>query len=169
MSKFNIGDRVKVNSADWYEINKNENGYIIRDRKFTSELGSHTNLRREFSPKHKRFCGKTGIVLDISYDAYYIGFDEILAKEYIYDFALSKCDTEEPNECSALTSQVGGSYYKDMKIQPIEFIHANKLDFLQGNVIKYVCRHKNKNGKQDIEKAMHYLQLILDLEYSQQK
>lgn len=68
---------------------------------------------------------------------------------------------------SALEAQVGGNHYKDLKIQPIEFIHANNLDFLVGNVVKYVVRAKNKNGAEDIKKAIHYCQLILDLEYGE--
>lgn len=66
---------------------------------------------------------------------------------------------------SPLAVQVGGGHYKDMKIQPVEFIHANSLPFLEGNVIKYVCRHRSKNGKQDLLKAKHYIDLILSLEY----
>ena len=57
---------------------------------------------------------------------------------------------------SALDIQEGGDHYRKMKIQPIEFIHANELDFLQGNVIKYITRHKNKNGAADVRKALHY-------------
>ena len=64
-----------------------------------------------------------------------------------------------------LETQVGGSHYKEFKIQPVEFIHANKLDFLQGNIIKYTMRHKKKNGKQDLLKARHYLDLLIELEY----
>lgn len=64
-----------------------------------------------------------------------------------------------------LQEQVGGSHYKDMAIQPVQFIHANGLDYLAGNVIKYVCRHKTKNGVQDLLKARHYLDLLLELEY----
>ncbi len=64
-----------------------------------------------------------------------------------------------------LQTQVGGNHYKDFKIQPVEFIHANGLDFLQGNIIKYTMRHKNKNGKQDLLKARHYLDLLIQLEY----
>ena len=67
---------------------------------------------------------------------------------------------------SALNQQKGGSHYKDQKIQPIEYIHANGLGFMEGNVVKYVTRHKAKNGRQDIEKAIHYLELLLELEYS---
>ena len=63
---------------------------------------------------------------------------------------------------SALDKQVDGSHYKDMKIQPVEFIVANGLEYRVGNVIKYACRHQSKNGLKDIEKAMHYLEMIAE-------
>jgi hypothetical protein len=69
---------------------------------------------------------------------------------------------------SALDIQIGGEHYRKMKIQPIEFIHANELDFLQGNVVKYITRHKNKNGAADVRKALHYCQLILELQYKEE-
>lgn len=65
----------------------------------------------------------------------------------------------------ASDTQVAGEHYKRFAIQPSEFIHRNGIGFLEGNVIKYVCRHKTKNGRQDIEKAIHYLQLLLEWEY----
>lgn len=65
----------------------------------------------------------------------------------------------------ALEFQAGGDHYKSMPIQPVEFIHRNGIDFLSGNVIKYAARHKSKNGASDIRKAIHYCQLILELEY----
>ena len=65
----------------------------------------------------------------------------------------------------ATDKQVGGSHYKDMPIQPVQYIHANGLSFLEGNVVKYITRHKTKNGKADVEKALHYCQLILELVY----
>lgn len=68
---------------------------------------------------------------------------------------------------NALEVQIGGSHYKDKAIQPIEYIHANSLGFCEGNVVKYVTRYKSKNGKSDILKAMHYLKLLLELEYGQ--
>ena len=52
-------------------------------------------------------------------------------------------------------------------IQPSEFIHKNKLGFLEGNVVKYVCRHRVKHGKEDLEKARHYINLILEYEYNE--
>jgi len=68
---------------------------------------------------------------------------------------------------SNLDMQEGGDHYKDMTIQPVEFILANKIQFLDGCVIKRVCRHRAKNGAEDIRKAIHELNLILELEYSQ--
>jgi hypothetical protein len=70
-------------------------------------------------------------------------------------------------EATALQKQVGGAHYAEMAIQPIEFITANDLSFLEGNIIKYVCRHKKKNGANDIKKAMHYCELLLQMEYGE--
>ena len=64
-----------------------------------------------------------------------------------------------------LDQQEDGDHYKSLAIQPVEFIHANKLPFLEGCVIKRVCRHRAKNGGEDIRKAIHELRLILKLDY----
>lgn len=61
--------------------------------------------------------------------------------------------------------QEGGNHYKDLTIQPVEFIHANKIGYLEGNVIKYVVRHRKKNGKEDLLKAKHYIDLLIQLDY----
>lgn len=66
---------------------------------------------------------------------------------------------------SSLNTQIGGSHYKDYKIQPIEFIQVNSIPFIEGNAIKYICRHATKNGVQDIDKAIHYLELLKELQY----
>ena len=65
----------------------------------------------------------------------------------------------------ASARQVGGGHYKDFPIQPGEFIYKNKLDWFEGNAVKYICRHKVKGGRVDIEKAIHYLELLLEKEY----
>jgi len=65
----------------------------------------------------------------------------------------------------SLEKQVGGNHYKDMEIQPVEFIHENSIPFIEGCVIKYVCRHTYKGGRVDIEKAIHFLEMLLELEY----
>ena len=61
--------------------------------------------------------------------------------------------------------QVGGDHYSKMKIQPAEFVNKNKMLFAEGNAIKYICRHINKGGKQDLEKAKHYIDMIIERDY----
>ena len=68
---------------------------------------------------------------------------------------------------SALNRQVDGSHYKDMTIQPIIYIYANKIPFIEGNVIKYVSRWKNKNGIKDLEKARHLIDMLIEFESTQ--
>ena len=63
----------------------------------------------------------------------------------------------------ATQRQIGGNHYKEFKIQPIEFITKNKLSFIQGNIIKYVCRFDKKNGNEDIDKAIHYCELLKEI------
>jgi hypothetical protein len=65
---------------------------------------------------------------------------------------------------SALNMQVGGSHYRDKGIQPIIYIHANNLGFCEANVVKYVTRWRDKNGVADLKKAIHYLELLIELE-----
>lgn len=65
---------------------------------------------------------------------------------------------------SALAVQVDGSHYKEMPIQPVEFIYRNKIGYMEGNVIKYVSRWRNKNGIADLRKARHYLDLLIEME-----
>jgi len=66
---------------------------------------------------------------------------------------------------TALNVQEGGQHYKSKAIQPVVYIHANKLGFCEGNVVKYITRHKEKNGAEDIRKVIHYCELLLELEY----
>ena len=66
----------------------------------------------------------------------------------------------------ALSKQVGGDYYKDMAIQPMEFLQKNRLTWCEANIIKYVCRHHKKGGIKDLLKAMHYLESLIEMEYN---
>ena len=61
-------------------------------------------------------------------------------------------------------TQIGGDHYKTMKIQPAEFIEANGLSYLQGNAIKYICRFRDKNGIEDLRKAKHYIDMLIEFE-----
>jgi hypothetical protein len=54
-------------------------------------------------------------------------------------------------------SQVGGTHYEDRAIQPIEYINANNLGYHEGNIVKYITRYQYKNGIEDLEKALWYL------------
>ena len=62
----------------------------------------------------------------------------------------------------AIDEQIGGEHYRNKAIQPIEYILANDLGFCEGNIIKYVSRFKDKNGLEDLKKAKHYLEFLIE-------
>lgn len=65
---------------------------------------------------------------------------------------------------SALEKQTGGNHYMKCSIQPIEYIHANNLPFIEGNIVKYITRWRDKNGVEDLKKVIHYVELLIELE-----
>jgi hypothetical protein len=65
----------------------------------------------------------------------------------------------------ASAEQVGGTHYKNFTIQPAEFCRANKVPHLEGTAIYYILRHAQKNGREDLAKAIHTIQLIMELDY----
>ena len=69
-----------------------------------------------------------------------------------------------PEQQGALAQQVGGSHYKGLAIQPVEFSQRNNLGFCEGSVVKYICRYKSKNGVEDLLKARHYIDLLIEME-----
>ena len=69
------------------------------------------------------------------------------------------------SELESMFKQIGGSHYMYFDIQPAEFINRNKLLFAEGNAIKYICRHSKKGGIQDIDKAIHYLEMVKERDY----
>lgn len=73
-------------------------------------------------------------------------------------------NTPKPS-IGAFDTQVGGDNYKKMAIQPAEYCQKNGLHFMESCVIKYVSRHRTKNGKQDIDKAIHFLEMLKEMEY----
>jgi len=72
------------------------------------------------------------------------------------------------NKMKASEKQIGGGHYAKYKIQPTEFIHKNNVPFIEGNIIKYVLRHKDKNGIEDLKKAKHYIDLLIEFEYGKE-
>ena len=67
---------------------------------------------------------------------------------------------------STYDKQIVGTHYRTMKIQPSKFVIENKMLFAEGNVVKYICRHPYKDGKQDLEKAKHFIDMIIERDYS---
>ena len=65
--------------------------------------------------------------------------------------------------------QIGGVHYKKYVIQPSRFINDNKILFAEGNAIKYICRHQDKGKKQDLLKAIHYIEMIIERDYKNEK
>jgi hypothetical protein len=71
----------------------------------------------------------------------------------------------KPTKPTAIDEQVGGRHYKSLAIQPAEYCQRNRLPYCESSVIRYVTRHREKNGREDIEKAIHCLRLLLEIEY----
>lgn len=88
-----------------------------------------------------------------------------LLNNYWSDSMTSLPESTTDSTKSALSSQVGGNHYKGLKIQPIEYIYANDLSYCEANIVKYATRHAMKNGREDVEKIIHYAQLLLEMEY----
>ena len=65
---------------------------------------------------------------------------------------------------SALDKQEGGTHYNKLKIQPVEYIHANNIPFIEGSIIKYATRWKDKGGIEDLKKIIHFAELLIELE-----
>lgn len=76
------------------------------------------------------------------------------------EYRINEIDNKTP-----LKNQIGGDHYKSMAIQPAEYCYKNKLDGLSGAVIKYMTRWPKKNGKEDLLKAKHTIDLLIELEY----
>jgi len=74
--------------------------------------------------------------------------------------------TSENIPSNPLEKQIGGEHYKKFKIQPAVFCYENQLNNLQSEAVSYLCRYKFKNGKQDLEKAIHTLEMLIELEYA---
>lgn len=70
---------------------------------------------------------------------------------------------------TAFKSQIGGSHYKDMAIQPAEYIHKNKIGFMEGAAIKYLSRWRQKGGIEDLKKANHMISLLIEMELEQEE
>lgn len=119
---------------------------------------------RAITEEQREQVKKLGNVVSVAFDDEgtglhiedYISFDEMAA---IVDYLRSQQIVS-----SIGNMQVGGDHYQT-KIQPVEYIYANELPFIEGNVVKYISRHKAKGGADDIKKAISYCKILLKLEY----
>ena len=66
---------------------------------------------------------------------------------------------------SVYNRQIGGSHYQKYKVQPSKFVVENKLLFPEASAIKYICRHSKKGGKEDLLKAIHFIEMIIERDY----
>jgi len=123
-------------------------------------MGFSENSQRSFPvyPKHAEFTIFAKSMHHIHDDVQLYGIEYENGSQFLFEsdglMEVSEVATE---------TQIGGNHYQ-MKIQPITFILENKLNFAQGNVIKYVCRYDKKNGIEDLEKAKHYIDLLIEHE-----
>lgn len=74
-------------------------------------------------------------------------------------------NSEKPEAWDALQRQVGGTHYKDLRFQPIEYIVGNNLGFIEGCIVKYITRYAQKGGAEDLDKVIHYAELLKELKY----
>ena len=69
-----------------------------------------------------------------------------------------------PYKKPATETQVGGAHYKDLVIQPVDYIHKNNIGYMEGNAIKYLTRWRSKGGVEDLRKAKHYIEMLIEME-----
>ena len=148
MSKFKIGDRVRnieLNSDKYipYELT----GTVIEEDDYPYV---------EWDEKVRYGHNADGL----GKDGYCMPQDE--------DY-LELVEEETKSSNSAYDTQVGANHYKSMKIQPMEYALANNLNLAQGNVVKYVSRYKAKNGEEDLRKAIHCIELLIEHEYGEKE
>jgi hypothetical protein len=169
----NICEKHRKFAAYWEEIGGPDIEYLDDDGAWVLDSGlpcwfeesdyriagdRHFALRKKWVDSDKTLPIEYKVPAD---DCWY------LATNYPWSQNCEYREAVEKHESSALQTQVGGSHYKDMKIQPAEYTHANGIGHLAGDAIAYISRYKSKNGRQDLEKAIHSIQLLIQLEYGE--
>jgi hypothetical protein len=94
-----------------------------------------------------------------------MSIDKIRPEDY-EGHGLDRVIVEKKSDSTALDKQVGGMHYKQYPIQPVEFCQKNGLNAIESSIVKYAVRHRDKGGKEDVEKIIHYAKLLLELEYA---
>lgn len=131
-------------------------GYFVEDV-VSEKLFFNTKFRITIS-----VVSNLAILIKLKNDGRYILFDNIKEGKPMTETAVPQ-EPKQPNNEAATNKQVGGSHYQ-LPIQPIEYILANSLGYCEANVVKYVSRWRNKGGIQDLKKAIHYLEMLIEQE-----
>ena len=158
MNDFKLGDSVYVEKAEIFNVNcVGKRGVVIHNPNPSNgcvrvkfEDGESVDLKPEWLKlaSHEDILNSENM------------------REQAYNAASYIADEHEVNP---MEIQVGGDHYKKCKIQPVEYIHANGLDFFQGNIVKYITRFRDKGGKADLEKIKHYCNMLIELEYPEKE
>jgi len=91
-------------------------------------------------------------------------FESKVGNQYLHKYELDIITLNRESTVSAFDEQTGGDHYKKLKIQPMQYALANNLNYAQANAIKYITRYKDKNGIEDLKKAIHCLELLMEYE-----
>ena len=126
-------------------------GYFVEDV-VSEKLFFNTKFRITIS-----VVSDLAILLKLKNDGRYILFDNVQKEKHMTEAH------KQPKTEAATNKQVGGSHYQ-LPIQPIEYILANGLGYCEANVVKYVSRWRNKGGIQDLKKAIHYPEMLIEQE-----
>lgn len=110
------------------------------------------------------YCHQCEMKKILDWEGDYVGEFESMKDEDHADLMIA--EKVECPVCLPSEQQIGGDHYKSMKIQPGYFSFVNGLNNCQSEAINYICRYKEKGGKQDLEKAIHYLNLLIEWEYA---
>lgn len=139
-----------------------------------SELGKLLELAGEaITLQDTEFsCSPTEDEVELLRDMYYLVQDDIpehLSKTLSQEseYVPNESDLTIPDDpiSKAIDRQVGGDHYKDLAIQPMEFFQENEIPFIEASIMKYVIRHRDKNGLQDLDKAEHLIQVLKERDY----
>lgn len=150
--------------ANYWQIESTDTGEFIK----INDVWVHSDYVRPYAeygpPSNEPNCLAPPVpapVLQTSHD----WPDSIPLPTYPPDPDRDDLPTVLLDKKSAFDVQEGGNHYKGMAIQPAEYNERNKLTYLEGAVVKYTSRHRNKNGAQDLRKAIHCLELLLEINY----
>ena len=155
-----------TNYGNWYEATPEE----VKER-FEAHLIKRygedwkTMKIKEEHPSSSPYMIMYGVEISKKYGGWNVwNKNGLIYCEGVWVERLEEEEEKEEINIKASETQIGGSHYSDMAIQPIEFIHKNNLSFIQGNIIKYVCRYKAKGGIEDLQKAKHFIDLLIEFE-----